>query len=100
MGEFAEDKVMGFGKLWHEDGDVYTGYWKDYQAHGVGIYTTAQNANYEGYWYEDKQSGFGIESVSKTLKNGSETESSMSQMVSKSKPTKVSLFRISVSVST
>ena len=61
IGNFIEDKVMGFGKLWHEDGDVYTGYWNDFQADGVGIYKTNAQASHEGYWKNDKQNGYGIE---------------------------------------
>lgn len=61
IGNFIEDKVMGFGKLWHEDGDVYTGFWNDFQADGVGMYKTNAQASYEGYWKNDKQNGFGIE---------------------------------------
>ena len=38
IGEFIEDKVLGFGKLIHEDGDIYTGYWNDFQAQGIGYY--------------------------------------------------------------
>ena len=32
MGNFEEDKVIGFGKLWQNNGDIYRGYWKDFQA--------------------------------------------------------------------
>ena len=38
MGLFEEDKVIGFGKLWHDDGDIYKGFWKDFQAEGIGQY--------------------------------------------------------------
>ena len=61
IGNFIEDKVMGFGKLWHEDGDVYTGFWNDFQADGIGIYKTNAQASYEGYWKNDKQNGVGVE---------------------------------------
>ena len=30
MGLFEDDKVLGYGKLWHDDGDVYKGYWKEF----------------------------------------------------------------------
>lgn len=39
FGKFEDNKVAGYGKLWHDD-DVYKGYWKDFQAEGIGIYKT------------------------------------------------------------
>ena len=44
IGQFSEDKVLGFGKLVHEDGDTYTGYWNDFQAQGIGYYKTKKKA--------------------------------------------------------
>ena len=30
MGLFEDDKVLGYGKLWNDDVDVYKGYWKEF----------------------------------------------------------------------
>ena len=61
VGEFIEDRVIGFGKLYHDDGDEYIGFWNEFQAHGAGIYKTKKILTYEGFWQHDKQNGFGIE---------------------------------------
>ena len=29
IGMFKQDKVIGYGKLYHEDGNVYKGKWKN-----------------------------------------------------------------------
>ena len=61
MGYFIEDKVIGYGKLWHEDGDSYKGQWNNFQAEGWGIYHTKKGAYFRGEWEKDKQNGFGVE---------------------------------------
>ena len=40
IGQFVEDRVIGFGLLYHDDGDEDIGYWNEFQAHGLGIYKT------------------------------------------------------------
>ena len=47
--------------MFHADGDVYEGEWKDDKANGKGTYTHANGARYQGDWRDDKQHGFGIE---------------------------------------
>ena len=37
MGLFKNDTVVGYGKLWQDNGDIYKGYWKDFQAEGYGM---------------------------------------------------------------
>ena len=46
MGLFQDDKVIGYGKLWQDNGDMYRGYWKDFQAEGIGQYQTKKGANF------------------------------------------------------
>lgn len=60
--QFIEDRVSGFGHLFHDDGAEYIGYWNEFQAHGLGIYRIKKVISYEGWWLNDsRQSGFGIE---------------------------------------
>ena len=40
IGECVEDRGIGFGMLFHDDGDEYIGNWNEFQAHGLGIYKT------------------------------------------------------------
>ena len=62
LGEFVENKVNGFGKLFFEEsGDEYIGYWKDSQTNGIGIYNKRGLISYKGEWKKDKQNGFGVE---------------------------------------
>lgn len=50
-------KANGRGVLFHADGDVYIGEWKEDIADGYGSYTHADGAKYQGQWKEDKQHG-------------------------------------------
>jgi hypothetical protein len=42
----VNDKANGFGKLFHADGDIYEGEWKDDKANGNGTYTHSNGARY------------------------------------------------------
>ena len=35
-GQFEDDKLNGFGRWLHSDGECYIGYWKDSKRHGYG----------------------------------------------------------------
>ena len=48
------DKVAGYGRLIHADGDVYQGYWSNEQADGFGVYSHANGAIHRGFWRQDK----------------------------------------------
>lgn len=61
IGNFIQDKVIGYGRLFHEDGDSYKGMWNDFQANGIGEYKTKHKAYFRGYWDSDKQDKFGME---------------------------------------
>jgi len=49
------------GRLFHADGDTYSGEWKADKAHGLGRYVHADESSYEGEWQFDRQHGMGIE---------------------------------------
>lgn len=55
IGEWANDKANGYGKLIHGDGDVYEGEFLDDQAHGQGTYKHAgeDGSTYVGEWLYD-----------------------------------------------
>ena len=61
IGNFVQNKILGYGELYNEDGDCYKGMWNNFQANGIGKYKTKHKANYIGYWLNDKQDNFGIE---------------------------------------
>ena len=44
----------GYGRIIHQDGDIYEGEWKENKAHGKGKYVHLDGAEYIGNWKNDK----------------------------------------------
>lgn len=49
------------GRLYHPNGDLYIGNWKNNKANGNGKYISNNGAVYVGDWIEDHRSGQGRE---------------------------------------
>ena len=48
-GEIENDKRHGKGEMYFDNGNIYSGEWKDDEFHGNGIYKN-QTDSYEGIW--------------------------------------------------
>lgn len=46
--------ASGYGKLVHEDGDIYEGNWENDKANGYGEYTQKNGTVFKGSWKDDK----------------------------------------------
>ena len=63
MGEWADGKAVGFGKLFHGDGNIYEGEWIDDKAHGKGSFIHTDGTKYYGDWVDVSAPGLNIYST-------------------------------------
>eukprot|EP00013_Stygamoeba_regulata_P011819 CAMPEP_0177686606 /NCGR_PEP_ID=MMETSP0447-20121125/33661_1 /TAXON_ID=0 /ORGANISM="Stygamoeba regulata, Strain BSH-02190019" /LENGTH=334 /DNA_ID=CAMNT_0019196745 /DNA_START=160 /DNA_END=1164 /DNA_ORIENTATION=- len=59
-GEFADDKINGYGTLQWSTGMKYTGEWVDNKFEGRGTLVWKNGKKYEGSWRQSKPHGCGI----------------------------------------
>ncbi len=60
QGQFHDDRITGYGSMYYNDGNVYTGDHLDGMKHGFGsFYNASTNDFYEGNYEFDEMSGFG-----------------------------------------
>jgi len=59
-GDWAEDKMHGFGRYTYTSGAVYTGQWVEGHMQGRGKMIYADGTSYEGEWSDNQMHGEGI----------------------------------------
>jgi len=58
-GDWSEDWNDCEGSYTYDNGETYTGEWKNGEIHGFGIYRFDNGDSYEGYWRDTQQHGLG-----------------------------------------
>lgn len=57
-GNFINDVLVGYGKCYYKNGDIYEGNLENYKKEGFGIYICNKSKNkYEGNWKDDLKDG-------------------------------------------
>jgi len=54
IGYWKRNVACGYGKLVHDDGDVYEGNWENDKANGYGEYRQKNGTIFKGNWKDDK----------------------------------------------
>ena len=59
-GEFAANKLNGFGDLWNRDGARYAGQFRDTVESGYGVLVSSDGSYYEGAVSDNRYEGYGV----------------------------------------
>eukprot|EP00792_Barthelona_sp_PAP020_P006311 TRINITY_DN2966_c0_g1_i1.p1 TRINITY_DN2966_c0_g1~~TRINITY_DN2966_c0_g1_i1.p1 ORF type:complete len:264 (+),score=61.76 TRINITY_DN2966_c0_g1_i1:153-944(+) len=59
-GEWYKDCMEGEGRYFYENGDVFTGGFRNDLCHGQGTLVCADGSQYQGQWYENMKHGVGV----------------------------------------
>ena len=67
LGNYAEGKKNGIGKLYFADGSFYDGEFIANDIHGTGVYVWPDEKRYEGQWGKNKMHGNGSKQKKNTF---------------------------------